>query len=109
MLRRLQKDWNQFVFAQVMQHTRQQMAEHTGPFLVKVSVYHIGPAQDYDGFVGSCKPVFDALVNNRFMPDDSRRHIRRQYEEVLVPKKEHTGTLIQIWPDKLTELERVDA
>ncbi|KKL91101.1 hypothetical protein LCGC14_1898080 [marine sediment metagenome] len=85
------------------------MAENTGPFLVKVSVYHIGPAQDYDGFVGSCKPVFDALVNNRFMPDDSRRHIRRQYEEVLVPKKEHTGTLIQIWPDKLTELERVDA
>jgi hypothetical protein len=86
-----------------MQHSRRQMEQHAGPFLVKVTVYHTGSAMDEDGFIGSCKPVFDALVNNRYMPDDSRRHIRRQYREVLVKKKEQTGTLIQIWPDELME------
>lgn len=80
------------------------MQQHAGPFLVKVTVYHTGGLeQDYDGFIGSCKPVFDALVNNGYIPDDSRRHIRRQYREVLVKKKEQAGTLIQIWPDELTE------
>ena len=83
-----------------MQHSRKQIHEHSGKLLVKVTVFHTGPEQDYDGFIGSCKPVFDALVNNGYMPDDSSRHMRRQYREVLVKKKEHTGTLIQIWPDK---------
>ena len=93
------------MFAAVMQHSRQQMQEHTGVFLVKVTIYHIGPALDYDGFIGSCKPVFDALVNNRYMPDDSHRHIQRRYSEVVVQRKEHTGTLIQIWPAEVSEEE----
>lgn len=89
-----------------MQHSRVQMLEHKGPFLVKVTVFHTGSAMDEDGFIGSCKPVFDALVNNAYMRDDSRRYIRRQYREMLVTKKEHVGTLIQIWPDELEEAAR---
>ncbi len=66
---------------------------------LRKSVIHLtrrSPRQcDFDGLVGSFKPVLDALVKLLIIEDDSPNHIECSYEWAKVPRKEQ-GIVVSV-------------
>lgn len=49
---------------------------------------------DFDGLVGSFKPVADSLVHHRVIEDDSPKHIDCSYEWLKTPTKEQCVRIV---------------
>jgi len=67
-------------------------------------IRHSWRTLDYDGLVGSMKPVVDALVTAGILVDDSWKVLGQWYvNQVFRPKKD--GTLLQVQIDELVDNE----
>jgi len=79
-------------------HTEQfrLQAQEAGKMIVTIHVYRRKDL-DYDNLVGGCKPVLDALVNVRYLRDDSPQHITVTYLQASPFKPR---TVITIEPEK---------
>lgn len=67
-------------------------------------VRHAYRTLDYDGLVGSMKPVVDALVTARVLKDDSWNVLGRwDVDQKFRPKKD--GPELEIWITEVPDLD----
>ena len=80
-------DQMDIVTAEILSDKEFRNNRYQGKVVVYIDFYEKDLKRDYDGVVGSgCKIILDALVENKIIPDDSRRFVTKVPCEVFVDK-----------------------
>lgn len=94
------RSWQAVIYSQLTEKPRRPIAR--AKITIIRSYYRM---LDYDGLVGSLKPVVDALVKNGVIKDDGWPQVGRwDVDQQFRPKSE--GALLQIWVEDQDVLDK---